>query len=83
MPTVTVNEILTSVRYRWYFSLIDDSGTIYFFNNNTGKSQWERPDKDDEGILKVEKEEESLNDLIYNVRKLVWLLHALLVCTEN
>lgn len=48
----------------------DDSGTIYFFNKNTGKSQWERPDKDDEGKLKVEKEEESLNDLIYNVRKL-------------
>lgn len=71
MLMVTVNEKFTSMCYRWHCTIIDDSGTIYFFNKTTGKSQWERPNKDDQGILKVEKEEESLNDLIYNVRKLV------------
>ncbi|KAI9252056.1 RhoGAP domain-containing protein [Helicostylum pulchrum] len=38
----------------------DQTGTIYFFNQSTGESQWERPIDDDTKV----------NDLVYDIQKL-------------
>lgn len=66
----------------WFLLVfIDQTGTIYFFNQSTGESQWEKPlrDNDNDDIDDNDGDDTEITDLVYDIQKLVSCM-MLFVC---